>query len=167
MAEENTNYVAYLIELSQQGRRNSFFDLCEINQKDIVSLVYYILADLELTKKIILNIYLHAWDNIREFKFNQSYLYWIKDLAIKHSVFELNRAGFNNSYKKYEKTSISELHQLDRLILSLPDEDRTILVLHDMEDYKLDDIKKYLNHLSVDEMQTKLINAREYLIEKI
>jgi len=167
LTDQNTNYVAYLIELSQKGRRNSFFDLCEINQKYIVSLVYYLLADLELSKKIVLNVYLHAWDNIKDFKLDKSYLSWIKDLAIKHSIFELKRNGFNNSFREIVKTSISELHQLDKLVLSLPDEDRIILVLRDIEELRIEEIVKYLNHLSTDEIQSKLINAREYLVENL
>lgn len=165
--EENTNYVAYLIELSQQGRKNAFFDLCEIDQKNIFSLVYCILGDYELAQQITLDVYFHVWDSIKSFSLNRSFLQWVKDLAIRHAIFELNRRGLNSFHKKVEKTAISEIHQLDRLIISLPDEERIIMVLHDMEGLKYSEVKNYLNNLSVDEIQTKLINAREYLVENL
>jgi len=167
LSNQNTNYVTYLIELSQQGRRNAFFDLCEINQKNIIVLIYYILADFTMARQIAINVYFHVWDNIKNFNLNTSYLEWVKDLAIKHAMFELNRNGFNKSYKEVNKTAISQLHQLDKLIISLPDEERVALILHDMEDMDYPETKKYLNHLSVDEILTKLINAREYIIKNI
>lgn len=167
MANDNTNYVSYLIELSQQGRRNAFFDLCEINLKNVFSLAYYLLADYNIAKQITLNVFFHSWDAIKEFNKNQSYLAWLKELAIKHSLFELNRKGLSNSFKKVEKTAISELHQLQRLIFALPDEDRIIFVLHDMEGNDYSETKKYLPQLSEDEIKTKLINAREFIIDNL
>jgi DNA-directed RNA polymerase specialized sigma24 family protein len=167
LAEQNTNYVSYLIELAHQGRRTAFFELCEINSKNIFSLIYYLMADLEEAKQISLNVYMHAWDNIKQLKSDQSYLEWVRDLAIKHSMFELNKKGMNPSFKEFQKTSVSQLHLLDRMVISLPDEDRIILVLHDMESFSINDIKKYLTRFSVDEIETKLINAREFLIENL
>lgn len=165
--EENTNYVSYLIELSQQGRKNAFFELCEINQKNIISLVYYLLGDFERAQQITLDVYFHVWDTIKSFSLSRLYLQMVKDLAIRHSIFELNQRGMNSFYKKFEKTAISEQHQLDRLIVSLPDEERIILVLHDMEGLKYSEVKNYINNLSIDEIQTKLINARNYLVENL
>ena len=167
MANDNTNYVSYLIELSQQGRRNAFFDLCEINLKNVFSLTYYLLADYDIAKQITLNVFFHSWDAIKEFNKNQSYLVWLKELAIKHSLFELNRKGLNNSFKNVEKTAISELHQLQKLIFALPDEERIIFVLHDMEGNDYPEAKKYLPQLSEDEIKTKLINAREFIIDNL
>ena len=51
------------------------------------------MADYELAKKITLDVFYHAWETIKEFKSDTSYLLWIKDLAIKYSLFELNRDG--------------------------------------------------------------------------
>lgn len=167
MANENTNYVAYLIELSQQGRRNAFFDLCEINLKNVFNLVYRLVADYEQAKNISVNVFYHAWENIKNFDVKTEYLFWIKDLTIKHTVFELKRNGFNTTYKKFQRTALGELRQLEQLIASLPDEDRIIFVLHDMEGYDYAEIMNYLPDLSTDEVKTKLINSRDYLIDNL
>ena len=167
MANENTNYVTYLIELSQQGRRNAFFDLCEINLKNVFHMIYRLTADYELAKKITINVFLHAWENIRNFDLKTPYLFWIKDLAIKHTIFELKKSGFGASYKKFQRTALGELRQLEQLIASLPDEDRIIFVLHDIEGYEYSEVIKYLPDLSGDEIKTKLINTRDYLIDNL
>jgi len=167
LANENTNYVTYLLELSQQGRRNAFFDLCEINLKNVFHLVYRLMADYDEAKKITVNVFFHAWGNIKNFNINNSYLLWIKDLAIKHSIFELKRKGFGSSYKQYQRTALGELRLLEQLINSLPDEDRIIFVLHDIEGYDYSEIEKYLPDLSSDELKTKLINTRRYLIDNL
>ena len=166
MANENTTYVLYLIERAQSGVRNAFFDLCEINIHNVFNIVYRLMANYEKAKSITLEVFFHSLENIKEFDVNTSFLLWIKDLAIKHSIFDLQRDGLNNSYKTIEKPS-SDPHQLlDQLILSLPDEERIVVVLHDVEDYTYDEIKNYLPELSFDEIKSKLINAREFMISK-
>ncbi len=167
MATENTNYVNYLIELSQQGRRNAFFDLCEINLKNVFHLVYRLTADYEQAKKITVNIYFHAWDNIKSFDMKTQYLLWIKDLAIRHTIFELKRKGYSASYKQVIRTALGDLRQLEQLIASLPDLDRVIFVLHDIEGYDYSEVMKYIPDLSIDEIKTKLINTRDYLIDNL
>jgi DNA-directed RNA polymerase specialized sigma24 family protein len=52
---------------------------------------------------------------------------------------------------------LGELRLLEQLINSLPDEDRIIFVLHDIEGYDYSEIEKYLPDLSADELKTKLI----------
>ena len=167
MASENTNYVNYLIELSKQGRRNAFFDLCEINLKNVFYLVFRLIADYEQAKKITVNIFYHAWESIKTFDMKTPYLFWIKDLAVKHTIFELKRNGFNTAFKQVRRTALGELRQLEQLLASLPDEDRIIFVLHDIEGYDYSEVMKYLQDLTADEIKTKLINTRDYLIDNL
>lgn len=167
MSNNNTNYVSYLIELSQQGRRNAFFDLCEINLKSLYSFIYYITADAELANQISLNVFFHAWDSIKEFRITNSYLDWLKDFAIKHCLFEIKRKGLRTSFKPVEKTVISKLHQIERLIFALPDEERILFVFHDMNEMDYNAILKYMPNLTQDEIKTKIVIAREFILDNL
>ena len=167
MSGENTNYVSYLVERSQNGVRNAFFDLCEINLNNVFNLICRLMADYELAKKITLDVFYHAWETIKEFKSDTSYLLWIKDLAIKYSLFELNRDGLITYNKNIDKPDEDPHQYLEQLMMSLPDEDRVILVLHDIEGYTYEEINTYLTDYSHDEIKSKLINTREYLLSKL
>ena len=167
MSIENTNYVSYLIERSQSGVRNAFFDLCEINLKNVFNLICRLLANYDLAKKVTLDVFFHAWETIKDFQSETSYLLWIKDLAIKYSLFELNKEGMESFYKNIDNPDKDPHQYLEQLMMSLPDEDRVILVLHDIEGYTYEEINSYLSDLSNDEIKSKLINTREYLLSKL
>lgn len=164
MANENTNYVEYLVELAQRGRRNAFFDLCEIIVRNIYNVVARLIVDREIANSIVVATFLVAWDNIKSYDKNTSFLIWVEELAVKYSVDQLKRRSYNTSNKKLENTEDDEHRRLDKMIESLEDENRIIFVLHDIEGYEYNEILRFFPGLSQDEIKTKLINTREYLL---
>lgn len=167
MATENTNYVLYLIERSQAGVRNSFFDLCEINLHTVFNISYHLLSTIEAAKKNALDTFFHVWETIKDFNSQTSFVLWLKELTVKYAIFEMKRNGLSYSYKPLINPSSDPHELLEQMIKCLPDEDRIILILHDMEDYTFKEIMNFLPGLSQDEIKSKLINAREYLISKL
>lgn len=161
---ENTNYVNYLIELSQVGRKSAFFDLCEINLKNIFTVIYYLTVDYELSKKIAVYTFLQAWDKIKYYDYSISFALWIKDIAIKLAIQHVNRLVIPN--KEIEFTD-DKLKNLELIIMNLDYERRIIFILHDLEGYTYEEIANYLETDSIDDIKIKLIETRNCIISKI
>lgn len=167
MENENTNYITYLIELSQTGRKNAFFDLCEINLRNVFTVSYRLYPDYEKARQITLKTFLIAWDGIKSFIPQKSYALWLKSLAIKSAISELAKSG--DALKPVlGKTFYAHDHEkIENIIMNLPNEDRIIFVLHDLEGYEYDEIKDFLEKLSPDEIKSKLLDIREQLMKNL
>lgn len=167
MKIENTNYVDYLIELSQVGRKRAFLDLCELNHRNVFTIAYRLVADYETAKNITLKIFFSGWDNIKDYGPNLPFSLWIKKLTISYSINELRRATIPKSTLKEKGKCSSEYEYIESLIMSLPIEERIIFILHDLEGYSYQEIQEFLKELEIDEIKTRLINTREYLMSEI
>jgi len=164
MKIENTNYVNYLIELSQNGRRSAFFDLCEINLSNVFTIIYRLTADNDLSKKLTVATFLEAWEKIKSYDYKIPFVLWIKNIAINLALDNLNR--FSTSIVDVTLTE-DRLKNLENLIMNLDYERRVIFVLHDLEGYTYEEITNFLRSDFIDEVKTKLIETRNYLINKI
>lgn len=167
MKIENTNYVNYLIGLSKDGRKRAFLDLCELNLRSIFTVAYRLVADFEITKKIVLKIFFYGWDNIKDYSPDLPYSIWIKNLTIRYSINELRQVAVKKSTPKDKSKCSSEEEYLESLIMSLPVEERIIFVLHDLEGYSYNEIKNFMNELELDEIKTKLLDTRDFLMSEI
>lgn len=167
MQIENTNYVAYLIELSKEGRKKAFFDLCEINLKNVFTVSYRLLSNLDLAKKITLYTFLKAREKITEYDSKISFALWMKNLAVRNSIDKLRMSAATNTQIIQPDDATGELHYLESLINSLPTDDRIIFVLHDLEGYSYKEINNFFDEMIEDEIKTKLITSREFLMGKL
>lgn len=164
---ENTNYVKYLIELSQSGRKNAFFDLCEINLRNVFTVAYRLYPDYEKAQQITLKTFFIAWENIKSFDSKKSYILWLKSVAIKATIKELSKSGTSLSPLKGKTIYAHDHERIENLIINLPNEDRIIFVLHDLEGYDYDEMKSFLEELTPDEIKSKLIDIRERLMRDL
>lgn len=167
MSAENTQYVNYLIELSQSGRKNAYFDLCSIILRSVFTLVFRIVKDYRLSKKITLAAFVLGWDNIKKYNIETSFVIWLKDFAVRYSMKELEKGTPGISNNQQSKEINYTLTELEEHIFSLPNEERLIFVLHDMEGYSYKEIESFIPDLSIDEIKSKLIATRGYLMSKL
>lgn len=167
MSSENTTYINYLIEISKTGRQRGFLDLCEIMLPNVFTVVFRLVNDAELAKKITTGTFVKIWGEMKEFDIRQSFLDWIKNEAVLHSIDELakNTALFQISIEKSSKDP--EVKDLENLIRSLPPLNRVIFVLHDLEGYSYTEIVRFFPEFIEDELKTNLIQTRQYLIGSI
>lgn len=167
MSTANTNYIIYLIGLSKQGRQQAFIELSTINLKNVFSVSYRLLADLEEAKTFSVKTFLKAWDKIKHFDESESFAHWIKHIAVRLAIEDLFRIHDEKTRGEYNRKSTADLTDLEELIVSLSVEDRVIFVLHDLEGYSYRGISEYFPDLMVDEIKTRLLKTREYLIGKL
>lgn len=167
MSSENTNYILYLVQLSKQGRQQAFFELSGINLNNVFTVSYRLLADIKAAKSFSVKTYLKAWEKIKLFDESESFAQWIKNISISLAIeelFRINDAGIDDYLKKRKTLGITNLEEL---IITLPVEDRIIFVLHDLERYSYREISSYFPEMIPDEIKTRLIKTREYLIGKL
>ncbi len=167
MTVDNTNYVEYLIGLSKGGRKRSFIDLCEINLRNVYTIAYRLLSDAEEAQKVTIHTFIKSWERIKEYNEKILFSIWMKNTAIEYSISMLSNRDANYSKKKRPIKISSEQEFLESHILSLPQEERIIIILHDIEGYSYKEIHNFFEGLELDEIRSKLINTREYLINKL
>ncbi|MCX6174979.1 MAG: hypothetical protein NTZ27_09530 [Ignavibacteriales bacterium] len=167
MTVDNTNYVEYLIEHSKDGRKRSFIDLCEINLRNVYTISYRLLSNEDEAQKVTLHTFVKSWEKIKEYDGKIPFSIWMKNIAIGYSISMLNNRDENYAERKRPIKSSSEHEFLESHILSLPQNDRIIIILHDIEGYSYKEIHNFFEDLEIDEIKSKLINTREYLINKI
>ncbi|TSA26886.1 MAG: hypothetical protein D4R68_06565 [Ignavibacteriales bacterium] len=167
MTVDNTNYVEYLIEHSKEGRKRSFIDLCEINLRNVYTIAYRLLSNEDEAQKVTLHTFVKSWEKIKEYNSKIPFSIWMKNTAIEYSIIVLNNRDADYTERKRPIKSSSEQEFLESHILSLPKDDRIIIILHDIEGYSYKEIYNFFENLEIDEIKSKLINTREYLINKI
>lgn len=167
MPEENTTYINYLIDMSKSGRQRGFLELCEINLRNVFTVVFRLLNNFEVSKKITAKTFLIAWNEIKECPKHKPFILWLKDIAIRLSMEELDNDSFIKQQQAEKPQSNSEIEYLEFFIKQLPVQERTIFVLHDLEGYSYWEIQKFFPNLIQDEIKTILIQTRQLLIMKL
>lgn len=167
MSNENTTYTLYLLELSQAGRQRAFIELCEINLRNVYTVIYRLLGDYESARQVTIRTFLKAWDEIKDFEIRNSFVVWLKNIAVRAAISELRKKPTEISKDSKIKYTKSEAKYLESLIKTLPTRERVIFVLHDIEGYPYEEINYFFNDLIVDEIKTKLIETREFLMNNL
>lgn len=174
MPEPNVNYIKYLIGLSQRGRKNSFIELFELNLKPIYTLTARTLADKEITAEVVKEVFLSAWQNIKFVREDISITAWLSSIAVFEIMEELRtkdkrkkiygKVG-NNGTEVYNPVSTG--NDIERQIIELPELERVIIVLHDIEGYNASEISGLFGDLSLKEVRRILNIARQTLTEHL
>ena len=172
LPETNVNYIKYLIGLSQKGRKNSFMELCELGVKEIYTLSAQCLADKEIAKEVTKDVFISAWKNIRFVRDDISITAWLIGIAVYEILEELrSRQRRKRVYPDLKKNDLSVQNKIttksdfERIILDLPELERVIFVLHDIESYSCEEISDFFDDLSIEEVQRVLKIARTTLLE--
>jgi RNA polymerase sigma-70 factor (ECF subfamily) len=164
---ENTNYVAYLVNLAKSGRKRAYVELVEINVRNVFTISYRLYSDIEFAKKNSIRTLLKGWEKLIELDAEESFAVWIKKLAVRYAIDEMLRSNLSIADEKKENNIDNEEEYLESLINSLPLEERIIFILHDMEGFSYDEVNSFFSILVKDEIKSKLISAREYLMEQL
>jgi DNA-directed RNA polymerase specialized sigma24 family protein len=168
LKDENTNYVNYLIQLAQQGRKGAYIDLWEIFINSIYTTVKRLMGDEELIKEVLLRAFLEGWNRIRDYDVRVSFGTWLKNISIYMAIFELKTRYTLEEIKKPSIiVAIEDIQQLEAFIQTLQPSERIAFVLHDIEGYSYDNMKKYFSDLIIDEIKTIVVSTRLQIMSKI
>lgn len=167
LAEENTTYINYLIEISKSGRQRGYLDLCEIVTPNIFTVVYRLVDNLEMAKKLTVKALMQGWVEIKTLNPNKPFVEWIKNIAIIYSMEKLIEKNLIVPMVLEQNDFDSAGNDLESAIKNLPAMNRVIFVLHDLEGYSYQEINRFFPELIYDELKTNLIQTRQHLIGSI
>ncbi len=151
-----------LVQNTKLGNNSSFEQLYKLNAGRVYSVSLRLTADPSFAEDITKEVFVKTWQQILHVRENVTFSLWITAIAVftildkfrdKQLLERLGR-GVKTHSAPYD-TDNDETLLIEKAVLSLPDRDRFIFVLHDIEKYsdlevadllsaKLDDINKRL-----------------------
>jgi len=171
----------------QGGEREAFEPLLERHQKRVFSLVYHLVRRRDEVEDIAQEIFIKAFRGIRSYNFQASFGTWLSRIAVNHCYDYLRREqktklayywqigeegsraiegqaqsaseGALNLEQESEARDLAE-----KLLARAPAEDRTILVLKELEDHSVEEIAAILQ-LRPNTVKVRLHRARKRMLE--
>lgn len=175
-----------LVDRCKKGDVNSFELLVLKYQRKIFSIIYRLTNDPEDVEDIAQEVFLKAYKALDNFKGKSSFYTWIYRIAV-NTCFNYKKTKKENQYQNLESDSESDkffnaaenLLETDQLIErqelskkineainSLSEEQRTIIILRDVEGVSYDEIGKILGCPS-GTVRSRLFRARQELKTKL
>lgn len=171
MPEPNVTYIKYLIGLSQKGRKNSFLELCEMNLSRVYAICGLCLGDSKIAEEVTKDVFISAWQNLKFVREDTSVTSWLRGIAVFEIMEELRtrerREIVYPKAKKNDSTIYNRVHtnsQFESTILELPELERTIFVLHDVEKYDYEEISGFFDDLTIQEVKQIIRTTRAGLL---
>ena len=187
-SKQEPNQEMEWIRQAQRGDRDAFGRLVERYQRRIFSLVYHLLHRREVVEDMAQEIFLKTYLAIGKFNFESSFATWVGRIAVNHCYDYLRRE--RSSKVKYfsemsEEASqrIEERAQSDdpggaadvekqtwiketvgALLERASPDDRTILVLKEMEEFTVEEIAQIMK-LTETAVKVRLHRARKRMLE--
>jgi RNA polymerase sigma-70 factor (ECF subfamily) len=165
LAQDN-KLIRSLIESSRKGNKNAFEQLFKMHVGYVYAISIRLLADFEDANENISKIFTEAWKTISMARRDSPFILWLKAIAIYSSLQKIREKVKDNKDNQKQTPSRKGLSFIDQEILSLPETERIIFVLSDIEHYQKEEISDLLT-LAKEEVEKFLVNARETIMKSL
>lgn len=164
-----------LVEQSIAGNRDSFKDLFMKNVDRVHNLCLKISADINLAEDLTQEVFIKAWEKLDTFKFECKFSTWLHSIAVNQFLMHTRSdkryseklGEYSAEEKTDEKRSTQDLKiDLQKAIDNLPAQARAVLVLHDIEGYKHNEISEMMS-IQTGTSKAHLHRARRILREEL
>jgi RNA polymerase sigma-70 factor, ECF subfamily len=186
-AKQDPNPEVEWIRQAQGGDRDAFGRLVERHQRRIFSLVYHLLHRREVVEDLAQEIFLKAYVAIGRFNFESSFATWLGRIAVNHCYDHL-RHERSSRVRYFSDMSEDASQRLEEGLKSEPGgssdvekqtwvketvhklldraspDDRTILVLKEMEELSVEEIAQIMK-LTETAVKVRLHRARKRMLE--
>jgi RNA polymerase sigma-70 factor, ECF subfamily len=175
-----------LVRLSQNGEEPAFEELVRRHQHRVFGLVGGILRRPEDVEDVAQQVFLKAYLGIRRFDQRAAFSTWLYKIAVNECwdylrkkkvrplVYEADLSeeqvsrldGIVSSDRPPEgpNARLETRDALDRLLEALPEQDRQLLVLKEMEGFSVQELAEILN-LNVNTVKVRLFRARGRIMD--
>jgi len=175
-----------LVRLAQNGKAEAFEELVRRHQQRVFAVVSRILRRREDAEEVAQQVFLKVFVSIRRFDMRSAFSTWLYKIAVNECwdllrkkkvrplVYESDLSteqvqrldGFadphNRSARPDERAQAREL--VERLLSSLSDEDRQIMLLKEVEGLSVQEIAGIF-HLNVNTVKVRMFRARSAMME--
>jgi len=163
------NYQKLLIKSAQQGKKNAFRELSDINLKKIYNLAVRFILNEKIAEIVTQEIFIEAWNNINFLREEQPFDAWLKGIAIFKLLNELRTKKVREKLLEEgiilpTNLELNSSNKDENIILQLPEKERISFILHDIEKYTYQEISDFINDMTVDEIKIMIRQTREGII---
>ena len=168
-----------LVAEIQTGDRTSFRELVQRWQHKMFTFCYRQLGEESLAEEAAQDIFLKVFNNIQRFRGESKFSTWLYRIAHNHCINlqQRHHRRHRNMHDSIEDTTylsaenhspvdlIEELDfntQLQRYLMQLPEEHRTLLILRDIQDCSYEEIVS-ITGLSLGTVKSRIHRARKAL----
>ena len=170
------NYEVELIDLARNGDNNAFKELFCLNVSRVYAICLRFSTCCDLADELTQKVFIKAWEKLHTFKKESKFSTWLHRIAVNE--FLMHKRSDKNFLKIFtrEEYLTENIHRqdinietsidLEKAIASLPKQARMILILHDIERYKHNEISSMLN-IETGTSKATLHRARKLLREEL
>lgn len=164
-----------LVKSSLQGNAEAFKELFMKHVSKINSLCRRISADSQLADDLTQEVFIKAWEKLNTFQFESKFSTWLHSIAANMFLMHLRKEKRQTAKEEKFETENSGINvnqqiesriDLEKSISKVPDQARAVLVLHDIEGYKHNEISKMMN-IEIGTSKAHLHRARKILREEL
>lgn len=167
-----------LVEQALNGSGDAFRELFMKNVTRVHSLCLRISADLQQAEDLTQEVFINAWEKLSTFKFECKFSTWLHSIAVNQFLMHLRSdKRYSEKLDEFRKEStginqpdakISQDSRIDlqKAIERLPEQARMVLVLHDIEGYKHNEISEMMN-IQAGTSKAHLHRARKILRKEL
>ncbi len=164
-----------LIEESAGGSREAFRDLFGKYVSRIHALCLRISADKDVAEDLTQEVFISAWEKLSSFRHECRFSTWLHRIAVNKYLMHLRSSGsgphsdneMNEENVPVERSNAADQRiDLEKSIAKLPQQARTVLVLHDIEGYKHHEISEMMG-IETGTSKAHLHRARKLLREEL
>ena len=174
-AAESTNLTLGLVAAIQSGQRSAFEALYRRHHRRIYALCLRMSGDRAAAEDYTQETFIRSWQRLESFDLGTNFDAWLMKVAVN-----VVRGGIRSSRRRVvreERVAIDQSgdhpdmhpelgHELERALIKLPDGQREVFVLHDVEGFKHQEIADMLG-LKVGTSRSRLHQARKFMREQL
>ncbi len=164
-----------LVERARSGDVRAFERLYHRHVGRIYAICFRIAADPVRADELVQETFLKVWSNLQGYRGESPVEYWIRRIAVNCALVTLRTARRRGKWEVLtdDAEETDESHEiraaaidLEAAIASLPDRARAVLVLHDIEGFRHDEIAQQMN-IAEGTSKAHLARARQLLREAL
>jgi DNA-directed RNA polymerase specialized sigma24 family protein len=125
-----------------------------------------LLADIEDANENTSKIFIEARKTISMVRRDSPFILWLKAIAIYSSLQRIREKDKNKRDRNKQTPDRKGLNFLDQEIISLPETERIVFVLSDIEHYQIQEISDLLS-MAKDEVENLLVDARKIIMKTL
>jgi RNA polymerase sigma-70 factor, ECF subfamily len=151
-----------LVKHPQTGKETAYRQFIEQYQSSVYRLAYGILGDRAEADEIAQRVFVKAYFSIKNFEAQTSFYVWIYRLAVNECYRFLRK---NPDPAQTTDRVVRQRNLVNRLLERIPDEDRYLLLLRELEGYSRAKLSG-MTGLSEKTISRKLFRARQRLAKE-
>lgn len=157
---QDNKLIKSLVMNAQLGNNSAFEQLYQMTVEQIYALTLRLTASSDHAEKFTKQTYINAWQIISQKDEFISFASWLKKVAVQTVV---NSGVWDKLESSAADNQIFLTNPLENHIRDLDFQSRLVYVLHDIENFSVEEISK-LSSITERDVKKMLINTREKLI---